>query len=307
MMKRSACKRRVMNKVAAIIVTYQPNQEDLNNLIDILSPQVTGIYIVDNASFERICTPDKYEVKVISLSENMGIACAQNIGLNAARSDGYCDYILFDQDSFPSETMVDTLLLTRNQALLAGIKVGAVGPVHIDQDSFSESYFIRTNRYNLIRVTKDTENNREKRYAVCDFLIASGCLFSESSLNDIGNMEERLFIDCVDIEWGFRALSKGYQCIAAFDADMFHKIGGPPLRLFGRDLTTHSPIRHYYFYRNFYHMCKRSYVPSVWKRHVFIKSTIQAFVFVLFLSPRLSHLKAIFKGVLHARRGRYGK
>ena len=293
------------NSVAAVIVTYEPNNKELAELVDILSSQVASIYIVDNNSSQKI--PSLAVDSLVELQDNLGIASAQNIGLQVALGDGFEDFVLFDQDSKPSTTMIDDLIAARDLAIKSGIEVAAVGPVHIDQDSLTNSTFISTRRGKVDKIEVPELKGSTASYAQCDFLIASGCLISQSSMDRVGYMEESLFIDCVDIEWGFRASNKGLHCIAAFDAKMHHKIGDAHLKLFGRDLTTHSPLRHYYFYRNFYSLLKRSYVPSCWKWHTLIKSTIQAVIFSLFLKPRVKQFSCIMKGIFHGLVGRSGR
>lgn len=295
------------NYVAAVIITYHPDYQALNKLIHLLCEQVSRIYIVDNGSPFTIEKISNNDIHVIELAENMGIAYAQNVGLQKAKADGLTDFVLFDQDSLPSATLVADLLYAREQAQQEGIRVAAVGPVHIDHDSGEKGIFIDTTSGALKKIHPAEISGNGSKFAVSDFLIASGSLISLSSLHMVGDMESELFIDCVDIEWGFRAQSKGYYCIAALNAKMYHKIGDEPLKLFGRELTVHQPIRHYYFFRNFYHLTKRNYVPNCWKRYVFIKSSLQAVVFCLFLSNRLQHMKAISYGIFDAIRNKYGQ
>ncbi|MEZ8341268.1 glycosyltransferase family 2 protein [Vibrio cyclitrophicus] len=293
-------------QVASIIVTYNPDVHSLIKLIDELSNQVSKIYIIDNDSNISLGL-SKLDVTLTVLPSNMGIAYAQNRGLRQAINDGFSDFVLFDQDSLPSETMILDLVEARRQACDDGFQVAAVGPVHIDQDSFANSIFISTQQGNIDKIEVPDRQYSKVTYASCDFLIASGCLISKTTLDSVGYMEDDLFIDCVDIEWGFRANSRGLCCIAAFDAKMYHKIGESPLKLFGKELTTHSPLRHYYFYRNFYSLLKRSYVPSCWKWHTLIKSTIQAVIFSLFLKPRVKQFSCIMKGIFHGLVGRSGR
>ncbi|WP_434997428.1 glycosyltransferase family 2 protein [Vibrio scophthalmi] len=274
--------------------------------MSILSSQVIEIYIIDNASSACLGL-NQLNVTLTVLPENMGIAHAQNVGIKQALADGFTDFVLFDQDSQPSKTMISDLLQARRQACDDGLRVAAVGPVHIDQDSLTNSIFISTQHGIIEKIEVPEPQYSEVTYASCDFLIASGCLMSKTALDIVGYMEDDLFIDCVDIEWGFRANSRGLCCIAAFDAKMYHKIGEAPLKVFGRDVTTHSPLRHYYFYRNFYRLLKRSYVPSCWKKYTLVKSFLQAVIFTLFLKPRFQNFKCIMKGVFHGIINRGGK
>ncbi|NAZ91663.1 glycosyltransferase family 2 protein [Vibrio toranzoniae] len=290
--------------VGAVIVTYEPDVDNLAILIEKLSKQVSSIVIVDNASNISF---DFHNVSILKLHTNLGIAEAQNIGIATLIDSGLNNIILFDQDSLPSLTMVHELFVTKKEAEKVGIKVAAIGPTHIDQDTFQENIFISAERHSVNKVSANSQLTSNRKFTQCSFLIASGCLISKEAIVDIGNMESKLFIDCVDIEWGFRAVSKGWSCIGSFEAKMFHKIGEEPLKLMGRSLTTHSPLRHYYFYRNLYSLLKRPYIPFCWKLHAFVKSSLQAVLFSIFLKPRIQHFQCILQGVFHGLVNRSGK
>lgn len=289
--------------IAAIIITFNPDLAALNTLIGIIKNQVNSTIIIDNSCPSKLDMDFPENVEVITLNENRGIATAQNIGIKKAVEKEMHNVILFDQDTIPSTTLVFDLLQAREKAEKNNIKVAAIGPAHYDADKKSHCVSVKTERNKLFILTPDFD----KEYTVCDFVISSGCLIKSDVLKRVGLMEDELFIDCVDIEWGFRAKSFGMNCLIANAAHTYHKIGDKPLVVLKRALTTHSPVRHYYFYRNFYLLMKRKYVPSVWKRHVFIKSSLQAFIFSLLLYPRVEHLKMIIKGIYHGIVGRTGK
>jgi len=90
------------------------------------------------------------KISLIKLRDNYGIAKAQNTGLGRAIKDGFTDFILFDQDSQPAENMVEQLMTTRQLAQNSGVKVAAVGPLHIDQDDFSECVYVDTSNLSTV-------------------------------------------------------------------------------------------------------------------------------------------------------------
>ncbi|TCV12748.1 glycosyltransferase family 2 protein [Vibrio crassostreae] len=296
-----------MYNVFSVVVVFFPEISSLNNLIASLEKQSSGVVIINNGSTSSI--KDLHfegleNIHLINLGDNRGIAAAQNIGIKQSLTLGASDVILFDQDSIISHDLIDNLLAARSHALKKGIDVAAIGPNHIDIDTKKGAKFVSTDSkgVNLFSLDNSTEPYKE-----CDFLIASGCLISNDALARVGSMEESLFIDCVDIEWGFRAKKIGLTCICTPKAQMEHKIGDAPLRVFGRDLTTHTPLRHYYFYRNLYSLLKRPYIPFCWKLHAFVKSSLQAVLFSIFLKPRGQHFKCILQGGVHGLVNRSGK
>ncbi|AJZ90157.1 hypothetical protein VW41_14600 [Klebsiella michiganensis] len=290
--------------ISAIIVTYYPSQESLSALLMALSSQVDNVFVIDNTPVESVISSPVLLTNVIfhPLGRNVGIAQAQNIGISMAKSHGAKDVILFDQDSIPSHQLVEALYAARDCAVKDGVNVAAVGPVHFDLDSGLPSRFVSAQRFTVKLVSPDFKSS----YFMTDFIIASGSLIDLNVLDKVGTMEDKLFIDCVDIEWGYRAQAKGLVCIVAQNAKMDHKIGDKPLILFGRQITTHSPIRHYYFFRNVMLLLRRSYMPSGWKINVTLKSVVQAVIFTLFLAPRHLHFKYISKGFIDGILGRTG-
>lgn len=295
-----------MISITAVIVTYEAEIAFLKKLCNSLINQVDYIYIVDNSTLNpvRLGDCDFQWIKYIDMRGNVGIAKAQNVGVSAAFAAGATDIILFDQDSMPSSTMVEDLLAVREAAEKQGLRVAAVGPQQCDSRNGELSKFIYTGTFGISHIEKPIQ---PLSYCVASFLIASGCLINKHAWDVIGEMESDLFIDCVDIEWGFRAASKSYVCIGAFDARLSHTLGDDKINICGLSLTNHSPIRHYYYYRNFYRLVRRNYVPRSWKIHVLVKSSIQAVIFASFTNSRFSHALMIIKGIYHGWNNRGGR
>ena len=85
-----------------------------------------------------------------------------------------------------------------------------------------------------------------------------------------------------------------------------HELGGEPVRVFGRQYPSHSPVRHYYLFRNAVALIKRSYIPWTWKSTELVKFPFRLAIYGLFLQPRLSHLRMAFVGIWHGLIGRMG-
>ncbi|MFL0796701.1 MAG: glycosyltransferase family 2 protein [Cellvibrionaceae bacterium] len=301
-----------MAKVACVLVAYQPEQDVLVQLVHKALLQSEHVFLIDNTpsrlsdysgSISAIHFEREQRVTIIANQKNLGIAAAQNIGLRLALENAYDYALLLDQDSTPGDDLVDSLSALMNQSDTFDKPVAAIGPVIYDPRSQQSAPFIQCDR----RVRKVEPSLMKGDAACCDFLVASGSLISLSALKNIGFMDDDLFIDCVDLEWGFRARSKGYQLLGARDIKMHHTIGDEHLSVFGRKLTMHSPLRHYYFFRNFYHLLKKPYVPFSWKLHVFFKSSLQAAIYSTVPERRFEHCKMIFKGIWHGIIGKLGK
>jgi rhamnosyltransferase len=261
--------------IAAIVVTYFPNEILLVRLLRSIGDEVKKIYVIDN-------TPNGSKTWLNSqwlsefglyasyhgLGENFGIAKAQNIGIDLAVKDG-CDHvILFDQDSAPPRGMINNLANTELKMLAAGLKVGSVGPLFLDEKTNGYSQAIR---HSGLMVHKVKVSPDDSLPVIADHLIASGSLIRVSIFQEVGVMREELFIDWVDIEWGLRAGSFGYQHFIIPKVVMLHSIGDEFVSFGNRQINLHSDTRNYYIVRNACYLLTDSSVNWQWRASIFFK------------------------------------
>jgi rhamnosyltransferase len=297
--------------VGAVIVTYFPQPALLSALLDAVAPQVEYVVLVDNTPNEqasvdlgRIASP---RCDVIVNSDNLGLAAAQNAGIERARERG-CDHVLLlDQDSLPAPGMVDRLCDALRRLQSSGVQVAAVGPRWRDRHSGRDAPFVRVG---LGRVEKLHCGDGTNRAIECDTLVASGCLVPLATLDAVGPMDERLFIDQVDVEWGLRAQALGYRLYGVCDAVLLHGIGEAAVRVwFAKDrrMPVHSPLRDYYLMRNTIEVFFRRRAPWRWRLIQAIRLPGLVFVLTVQMPPRIARLRMILRGVVDALRGRLGR
>lgn len=290
--------------VAGVIVTYQPNHEVLSKLVDAVVAQVDHLFIINNGVSDQMPELDREgRTTVESLGSNLGLAAAQNIGIERAISQNYPFVLLLDQDSLPSEDMVDNLLLAANKIRKQGFLLAAVGPCYVDDRQGEATAFVYREGIEL----KVRSRSSESDIVEVDFLIASGCLIPADTIRAVGFMEAQLFIDYVDIEWGLRARWKGYKCYGSFGAAMSHSLGDDWISINGGKLPVHSPLRNYYQFRNAVWLAKCSWIGASWRMLIIIRLVKQLILWALFLPRRRDRLKHILIGIFHGWIGRMGK
>ncbi len=292
-----------MSNICGVIVTYHPELSQLKKLVAVASKQVETLVIVNNGGITDLSLLPGV-TKLIEPVGNVGIAAAHNLGIDYAGSIDSTHVLLLDQDSLPEGDMVASLLHHEAELTSQGKKVAALGPSTVDSRTGHADMFIRYDNLNVRRFDPSKEGEAHIR---CSFLISSGCLIPMPVIRDVGVMDEALFIDLVDIEWGFRASNKEYELYGVTSAKMYHAVGDEPFIFMGRTLTMHSPLRHYYFFRNFYHILLRRRAPVCWKIHVLIKSSVQACIFSLVAEDRWQQFRMITKGIYHGLIGKLGK
>jgi len=295
----------IADRVIGIIVTFNPDIKQLSKLIDAVTPQVQRLLIVDNGSSTDLASffAEQTNVEPIVLSENYGIAKAQNIGIERAQTLGTDYVLLLDQDSIPTFDMVTILVAAASTKQKKGIKLACVGPRYHDPRQEVPVPFIQIKSYRIMRQICESKDS----VVEVDYLIASGCLIPLDTIEHIGAMKEEFFIDYVDIEWGLRAQEQGFQSFGVCGASMEHQLGEKPVYFRGRHIPVHSPLRHYYHFRNAVWLYRQSWLRHNWKIVDGFRLLRKYAFYSLMTSPRLQHCKMMSLGIWHGLLGKMGK
>jgi rhamnosyltransferase len=278
--------------VTAIVVTYEPEPQALGRLLDRLAGDRIAVMVVDNGSrFDvagLVAGRRQAGEQVLPLGANLGIAAAQNRGIEAARATGSEAVILFDQDSLPPPGMVEVLATALEALRSAGLRPAAVGPVPVDA-----------------RLAPHRAPGAAGPHAV-DHLIASGCLIPLAVLDEVGLMREDLFIDYVDIEWCLRAATRGHRCYQVPAARMAHEFGSP-VTVLGRAYTSHSPMRHYYLFRNTVWLWRQASIPLGWRFRAAPRVVARLAFNAVFARPHREQWAMMLRGLGDGLAGRLGR
>jgi len=261
----------ILNKIAAVVAVFHPDHISFNETLRAISKQVERVILVNNGGLNVSLVENSFDFVVLGDGTNLGIGAAQNLGISWAKSNGIEYLLTLDQDSIPSPDMVDKLHSAASHLQSQGVQVAACGPRFLLRQNDNPSVFLRVGGFGLVPATE----GGLFPYLPCDFLISSGMLIPLDTLNQVGLMDESLFIDHVDTEWCFRAASHGYKCFGVADAMMRHKLGsGCRTIRFGnrvRNLPQHFESRYYFIVRNGMILRRRAYMPKAWQRHDFIR------------------------------------
>jgi len=225
-------------RISAIVVTYHPRLEDLQNLVTIRS-QVDLLIVVDNGSNEneleqiRVAR-QKLGFTLIENGDNLGIAAALNLGIREAQK-GDCPWVaLFDQDSAVTQGFIATMIV-EFRAYRQQRKILQIVPRYRDPKTGIE------------RAVSPFEDGGV-------FLtITSGSLFSMEAFKRCGLFQEDLFIYCVDDDYSLRIRKNGFFIGLSRNAVLLHQSGRPTsCKVFGVTITTknYGPEMRYYYARN---------------------------------------------------------
>lgn len=239
-------------------------------------------------------------VTCLRLGFNAGLAAALNRGCEWAQSRGAQHVLLFDQDSVPAPDMLARLIRAWSAAEAAGVQVAAAGPRFQDSRGAAVFPFLRVGLLrNRVVVPAPSEE-----FVLTHTLITSGCLVSCEALSDVGAMNESLFIDNVDLEWGFRAAHRGWSLIGAPEAMLAHSIGDDHVRspwwarLFGKPMAIrHGAARLYYITRNRIRLYWMPHVPLKWKVQDLLRLPAKIVLSLWLAQDRAAAGSALARGV----------
>lgn len=280
-------------KTGGILVLYQPDWQITEETISSLATQVDDLCIVDNTpdtdEGDRVCQLAS-NITYFPLYENLGIAAAQNIGIQHFMKLEY-DFVVFcDQDSVSPDNLIPKLKNAYFE-LSRIYSIAAIGPMPLNKKT-GTAYL-----YPQEIISKECSSDMS--YYIMHSLISSYSLVPVENFKKIGIMQERLFIDFVDQEWCWRANNHcGMVCILYPEIRILHELGVSK-RFCGVAISVSTPFRLFYQTRNLLWLCKVKYVPNNWKKRNVAKLIPKFIYYTIFTKERLTYMKEFIRGLYY--------
>ena len=285
-----------MDTVYAVVVTFQPDLDDLHENMLLLSAMVDKVIICNNSDFDIDLPIER--VEVINLKGNFGIAYAQSVGMKASFENGADFVFKMDQDSLVPKNIVPDLLNSYYELEGLGYNVGLIGPLDYDKI---------TGEVNRARVNKGVSIFSGK-YSLVDSTLSSGSLIPKKSYNKVGGMFDQLFIDVVDHEYCWRLRAADFDVIRANYVRLPHRLGDGRRKLLGLvSVGIPAPFRHYYSVRNTIYLVRKPYIPIKWKVLSMPKIFLKLVFYPFLLDNGYLRFRYILKGIYHGFIGQLGK
>jgi GT2 family glycosyltransferase len=188
---------------AACIVYYQ-DQESLLNLLASLEQQSVipgSVFVTDNNSVQSLALKNySFPVQVTKLDENKGFAAGANVALKNAINNNFSNLMLLSQDvildSTSAEQMVSELILSK----------GIVFPTMYNRTTnrvFSKGGSVNKISGSIKLSTSSSPKNPEWADGSC-------VVFTKEVFNSIGGFYEKFFMYFEDVDFCYRAKSKGF-------------------------------------------------------------------------------------------------
>lgn len=269
-------------RYCAGIIAYKPSVTDVENIRNYASI-VEQVFVYDNTVEARSQNSDALtnvvnNISILGDGNNNGLSIACSELCMNARQKGFDYIILFDQDSRIDSDSIKQLAETCEKNVEAAI----VCPQIVYQGKTA------------------VKENAIKEVSWC---ITSGSMVNIKYFGTRWNFDENYFIDRVDVDCCKQIQLAGLKILMDYKSILYQELGTSIKR--GRKIvTTHSPLRHYYMFRNrlyYNNKFKISLVTSIFQivRHL-------CFI-LLWEQERMKKLSESFRGIKDYYCHRMGK
>ena len=279
-----------MRQVPAGIVVHQPDTEVLERLLSLVASGGRRLFIFVNGPLDE--PSDSLlgrltSARVIRSRDNIGLGAGLNAIADAAIGESFSHVLLFDQDSEPSFDLAEQLLARWTSETAKGARLAVVAPLlvppaqgHYRQIRYSwrsdsgrsdsgrsDSGRSDSGRSDSGRSGPGRSGSRPGPLLPVHFAPTSGSLVCLSAYTVIGPFREDFFIGGIDVEWGFRAWSRGYGSVIASDLTMVHRWGeaASPDAARTPQIMRHSGLRKYYYIRHAVYSLRLPFIPLSWR------------------------------------------
>lgn len=275
-------------KYSAVVVLYQPEKNILFNIMT-YAADVDRIYAIDNSTDydnNLISQLQKMQkVKYVSLQGNKGLALALNYGCDLARADGF-DYILtMDQDSYFEKHAVQEMINYVEKTKISNL--GMVAPC-VNALFDNKNFHINKNEIDQFQY----ETKEEK------WVMTSGSLMSLKAFYKVGNFDEKLFIEHIDIDIGIKMSLNNYKVLKIKAARINQRLGNSrPQRFLWKIIHPmySNPVRTYYLVRNQIYIIKKYGIKFLKFTNV---SLLKTLIKLLFFEPcKTIRIRMFFRGI----------
>ncbi len=225
--------------VCAMITLFKPNEEKLKSNLAQISLYAEKIYLLVNADSIDIDFSEFPHAEIILNGKNIGLSAAFNIALKKAKSEGFDEAVLFDQDSFLSEENFKRMevkfleLKKENKVMCIGPSLNVRGNI------------IPTPKWTLAK----NKICSDKVFSVKN-VITSGMILDINAALEIGSFEESLPVDFCDFYFCWKALYNGFYVLKSKDSFINHEIGSGSVKIGKSTIHLHAPYRNYFLVRD---------------------------------------------------------
>lgn len=215
------------------------------------------VIVADNASVDgsRGLLAESYpEVRLVSLPENRGFTGACNAGLQAASGDFL---ILLNNDTEVDPDWAAEVIAAFDRHPEAGAVASKMRLFDRRDHLHTAGDLYRVDGIALNRGVWQPDDGRfdDERYV---FSACGGsAAYRRAALDEVGLLDDAFFFSCEDVDLGWRLQLRGWQCVFAPRAVVYHRLAA----------TGGGVTASFYDGRNLIYILIKDYPTALWRKH----------------------------------------
>ncbi|MEM6795885.1 MAG: glycosyltransferase family 2 protein [Acidobacteriota bacterium] len=216
--------------VLALVLNYNGRDVTLETLSSLVSTayEPFEIAVIDNGSTDdskAAIAASHPGLTQVEVDRNQGISHGMNFGLRYALEGGHDYVLILNNDIEVDPQMVAEMVRVAEK----DPKIGAVGPkafYFYDRERLWSTGGILRFRHSVTRERGDGELDQGQydQDAEVDYINGCAMLVRRQALVDTGLWDSTYFLGVEDADWCMRMKQKGYRCVYAHRAVLWHMI-----------------------------------------------------------------------------------
>jgi hypothetical protein len=215
-------------RVVSVILNTNRREDTLACLASIRQNRYANhhVIVLDNASSDgsvgaiRTQYP---EVEIINLTQNLGYAGNNNVGIEVALAHGAEWVFVLNEDTVLAPDCIARLV----EAGESDAKVGIVGPLvyHFDEPTVIQSAGGRIDQaWRAWHIGQNVEDSGEfAAPQAVDWISGCAIMVRRALIEEVGMLDERFYYYWEETEWCVRARAKGWRALMTPHAKLWHK------------------------------------------------------------------------------------
>ncbi|MFQ3549584.1 MAG: glycosyltransferase, partial [Armatimonadota bacterium] len=215
------------NDACSIIITTYNSEKTITQCLDAIALTIRPndeVVVVDNNSRDKTVeivrnyTKQYPQIKLIESKENLGFSAGTNLGIENS-TNPYV--VLLNPDTVTPNGWIDQLMAHFDD------QTAAVGPVSNFAAGIQNMMHYITGKLppnlTIVHLNNEFYKNNKGKSAETKMLIGFCMMIKRSALNEVGNLDNELFLgnDDLDLSWRFRL--NNYKLKVALDTFVYHE------------------------------------------------------------------------------------
>jgi len=222
-----------MDKVGVVTITYN-SANVLQSFLNCIWKQTYDnlvLYVVDNSSFDDtrsiLKKTNDSRLVIIENDTNLGVAKANNQGIDKAISEECQNILLINNDVEFELTLIEKLVKAQHNntcSIVVPKMMYFDNPEHI---WYAGSWFIKNKAYLPIhRGMKDVDQGQYDEIIEVEYAPTCCLLVKKAVFQDVGMMDEKYFVYFDDTDFSYRVWKDGRHKILYYPyVEFYHKVG----------------------------------------------------------------------------------